>query len=186
MILLPLRRPRGCSASRPPIDRTASCPAFHCRRGALISETPNSACLIGGRTTEDNLSSQSAFMAELETFPNPKPDRDYTITHVNPEFTSVCPMTGLPDFGTITVEYIPDRLCVELKSLKYYFLDFRNRGIFYEAVVNAILDDLVAALAPRYMCVTGEFSTRGGLNSVVTAQHDIVSAAELGDSRDTQ
>jgi 7-cyano-7-deazaguanine reductase len=110
-------------------------------------------------------------MTTLEVFPNPKPDRDYTITHVNPEFTSVCPMTGLPDFGTITVEYVPDKLCVELKSLKYYYLDYRNRGIFYEALTNTILDDLVAALEPRYLKVTGAFSTRGGLHSIVTAEH---------------
>ena len=111
-------------------------------------------------------------MAQLETFANPKPDRDYTITHVNPEFTSVCPMTGLPDFGTITIEYVPDQLCVELKSLKYYFLEFRNRGIFYEAVVNAILDDMVQAMQPHYVKVTGEFGTRGGINSTVTAEYD--------------
>ncbi len=110
-------------------------------------------------------------MPSLETFDNPRPDRDYTIRHVNPEFTSVCPKTGLPDFGTITVEYVPDRRCVELKSLKYYFLDFRSRGIFYEAVVNAILDDLVEAMEPRYIRVTGEFSTRGGIHSVVEVEH---------------
>ncbi len=108
---------------------------------------------------------------ELEVFENPRPDRDYTIRHVNPEFTSVCPKTGLPDFGTITVEYIPDKICVELKSLKYYYLDFRSKGIFYEAVTNQILDDLVAATQPRSMTVTGEFSTRGGLHSTVIAQH---------------
>lgn len=81
---------------------------------------------------------------ELETFPNPRLGRRFTITHVNPEFTSVCPMTGLPDFGTITVQYVPHEVCVELKALKYYYLDFRNRGIFYEAVTNQILDDLVS------------------------------------------
>jgi 7-cyano-7-deazaguanine reductase len=110
-------------------------------------------------------------MAALEVFDNPKPDRDYTIIHANPEFTSVCPMTGLPDFGTITVEYIPDRLCVELKSLKYYYLDYRNRGIFYEAATNQILDDLVEALKPRYLKVTGAFTTRGGLHSTVVVEH---------------
>lgn len=110
-------------------------------------------------------------MTTLEVFNNPNPDRDYTITHVNPEFTSVCPMTGLPDFGTITMEYIPDRLCVELKSLKYYYLDYRNKGIFYEAVTNMILDDMVEALKPRYIRVTGEFSTRGGLHSIVVVEH---------------
>lgn len=111
-------------------------------------------------------------MEKLETFANPRPGRDYTITHVNPEFTSVCPMTGLPDFGTITVEYVPDELCVELKSLKYYYLAFRDRGIFYEALVNTILDDLCELLKPRYLKVVGEFSTRGGLRSVVTAEYD--------------
>lgn len=108
-------------------------------------------------------------MAELEVFDNPRPDRDYTITHVNPEFTSVCPKTGLPDFGTITVEYVPEALCVELKSLKYYYLDFRSKGIFYEAVINQILDDLLEATSPRRMTVTGEFTTRGGLHSTVVA-----------------
>jgi 7-cyano-7-deazaguanine reductase len=107
----------------------------------------------------------------LETFANPRPERDYTIRHVNPEFTSVCPKTGLPDFGTITVEYVPDQLCVELKSLKYYYLDFRNRGIFYESVVNQILDDLVEAISPRYLKVIGEFTTRGGLRSEVVVEH---------------
>lgn len=110
-------------------------------------------------------------MVELEVFENPRPERDYTITHVNPEFTSVCPKTGLPDFGTITVEYVPDLLCVELKSLKYYYVDFRNKGIFYEAVINQILDDLTEATKPRRMKVTGEFTTRGGLHSIVTAEY---------------
>ncbi len=111
-------------------------------------------------------------MAQLEVFDNPRRDRNYTITHVNPEFTSVCPMTGLPDFGTITLEYVPDQLCVELKSLKYYYLDFRNRGIFYEAVVNQIFDDLNALLSPRAMKVTGAFTTRGGLHSTVVVELD--------------
>ena len=109
---------------------------------------------------------------EIEVFENQFPDRDYYITHVNEEFTSVCPKTGLPDFGKITVEYIPDKLCLELKALKYYFLEFRNKGIFYESVVNQILDDLVAACKPRYMSVTGEFTTRGGLHSKVVAEYD--------------
>jgi 7-cyano-7-deazaguanine reductase len=110
-------------------------------------------------------------MTQLEVFDNPRPDRNYTIRHVNPEFTSMCPKTGLPDFGTITIEYVPDRLCVELKSLKYYYLDFRNRGIFYESVINQILDDLVAATKPRTMKVTGVFTTRGGIYSEVTVEH---------------
>ena len=108
---------------------------------------------------------------ELETFPNPRPGRPFTITHVNPEFTSVCPKTGLPDFGTITLEYIPSEVCVELKSLKYYYLEFRNKGIFYEAVTNEILDDLVKACDPLYMKVTAEWSTRGGIHSIIEAEH---------------
>jgi 7-cyano-7-deazaguanine reductase len=107
---------------------------------------------------------------ELVVFPNPYPERDYEITHVNPEFTSVCPVTGLPDFGEITVRFVPDKLCVELKALKYYFISFRNRGIFYEAVTNEILEDLVTAMEPRWMEITGKFSTRGGLHSNVTAK----------------
>ena len=108
---------------------------------------------------------------ELIVFPNPYPDREYVITHTNPEFTSVCPVTGLPDFGEIEVVFVPDKLCVELKSLKYYFIGFRNRGIFYEAVINEILEDLVSALEPRWMEVTGDFSTRGGLHSTVVAKY---------------
>ena len=108
---------------------------------------------------------------ELIVFPNPYPDREYVITHTNPEFTSVCPVTGLPDFGEIEVVFVPDKLCVELKALKYYFLSFRNRGIFYEAVINEILDDLASAIEPRTMEVTGVFSTRGGLHSTVVAKY---------------
>ena len=108
---------------------------------------------------------------ELIVFPNPYPNRDYIITHTNPEFTSVCPVTGLPDFGEITMVFVPDKLCVELKSLKYYFVSFRNRGIFYEAVTNEILEDLVSAIEPRWLEVTGEFSTRGGLHSSIVAKY---------------
>ena len=107
---------------------------------------------------------------ELIVFPNPYPERDYVITHTNPEFTSVCPVTGLPDFGEIEVVFVPDKLCVELKALKYYFISFRNRGIFYEAVINEILEDLVSALKPRRMEISGKFSTRGGLHSTVVAK----------------
>lgn len=107
----------------------------------------------------------------LETFPNPRPERDYEISIRCPEFTSVCPMTGLPDFGEIRISYVPDERCVELKSLKYYLLGFRNRGIFYEAATNQILDDLVGLLAPRQMTVVGDFSARGGITTTVTARH---------------
>jgi len=111
-------------------------------------------------------------MANLEVFENKYPGRDYFITHVNEEYTSVCPKTGLPDFGTITINYIPDKLCLELKALKYYFLEFRDMGIFYESLVNQILDDLVGICKPRYMEIIGEFSTRGGMYSTVKAIHD--------------
>ncbi len=107
----------------------------------------------------------------LETFPNPRPGRDYEIAINCPEFTSVCPKTGLPDFGEIRITYVPDTLCVELKSLKYYINEFRNRGIFYENVTNQILDDLVAALQPRRMKVIGDFAVRGGMKTIVTAEH---------------
>ena len=107
----------------------------------------------------------------LETFPNPRPERDYEIQILCPEFTSVCPMTGLPDFGEIRISYVPDTRCVELKSLKYYMVEFRNKGIFYEAVTNQILDDLVSLLHPRKMTVVGDFSARGGIKTLVTAQY---------------
>ena len=108
----------------------------------------------------------------LEAFPNPRPERDYQIEFVFPEFTSLCPVTGQPDFATITVRYVPDRQCVEMKSLKLYFFAYRNKGIFYEAVVNTILDDLVAALRPRRMTVVGQFAVRGGTAGTVTAEYD--------------
>jgi 7-cyano-7-deazaguanine reductase len=107
----------------------------------------------------------------LEAFPNPRPERDYEIAIDCPEFTSVCPKTGLPDFGTIRITYTPDAQCVELKSLKYYLIEFRNRGIFYENVTNQILDDLVGMLQPRRMTVVGDFSIRGGIKTVVTATY---------------
>ena len=107
----------------------------------------------------------------IETFPNKYPRREYEITHVNAEFTSVCPKTGLPDFATITVRYVPDKLCIELKSLKFYYLGFRNKGIFFESAINEILDDLAGACKPRRMEVIGEFNTRGGIHSIVRASY---------------
>ena len=107
----------------------------------------------------------------FDTFPNPRPERDYEIAIDCPEFTSVCPKTGLPDFGTIHITYVPDARCVELKSLKYYIIEFRNRGIFYEHVTNEILDDLVGALQPRRMTIVGDFSVRGGIKTSVTATY---------------
>ena len=108
----------------------------------------------------------------LETFPNPSPRRDYQVVHTCPEFTSVCPKTGQPDFATIVIDYVPERLCVELKSLKFYLFAYRNQGIFFEAVINKILDDLVAALRPRRLTVEGRFNVRGGISSVVRASHE--------------
>jgi 7-cyano-7-deazaguanine reductase len=108
----------------------------------------------------------------LESFPNRHPGRDYTIVHTCPEFTALCPKTGQPDFATIRISYVPDRLCVELKSLKLYLHSYRDRGIFYEHVTNVILDDLVAALRPRRLTVEGEFRTRGGISSLVRASHE--------------
>jgi 7-cyano-7-deazaguanine reductase len=107
----------------------------------------------------------------IETFPNPRPERAFEIAIDCPEFTSMCPKTGLPDFGTIRIRYIPAERCIELKSLKYYLLEFRNKGIFYEAVTNQILDDLVAACAPRSMTVVGDFTARGGITTKVTAEY---------------
>jgi 7-cyano-7-deazaguanine reductase len=107
----------------------------------------------------------------IETFPNPRPGRDFEIVISCPEFTSICPKTGLPDFGEIRITYVPGDRCIELKSLKYYMIEFRNRGIFYEAVTNQILDDLVAACQPRRMTVVGDFSVRGGITTVVTASY---------------
>ena len=107
----------------------------------------------------------------IETFPNPKPERDYEIVIRCPEFTSVCPKTGLPDFGEIRISYTPDQQCLELKALKYYLIGFRDRGIFYESATNQILDDLVAACQPRRMTVVGDFSVRGGISTQVTASH---------------
>ena len=110
-------------------------------------------------------------MPEIATFENPHPGRDYTISHVAPEFTSVCPKTGQPDFGTIEIEYVAGGLCLELKGLKLYLQGYRNVGVFYEDVVNRILDDLVAACRPRRMTVRGKFTPRGGMHSIVTAEY---------------
>jgi 7-cyano-7-deazaguanine reductase len=110
--------------------------------------------------------------AQLETFDNQYPGRDYTIDIVCPEFTSMCPKTGQPDFGTITYRYIPDRRCVELKSLKLYLQNFRNQGIFYENVVNRLLDDFVQACAPRHVTIIGAFTPRGGITTTVTCVYE--------------
>ena len=107
----------------------------------------------------------------IDTFPNPRPGRDYEIAISCPEFTSVCPKTGLPDFGEIRITYVPGELCVELKSLKLYLVGFRNEGLFYEEATNRILDNLVDACRPRRMTVTGDFTPRGGIRTTVTATY---------------
>lgn len=107
----------------------------------------------------------------LEAFDNPRPGRNYEIEFVFPEFTSICPVTGQPDFAAITIRYVPEALCVEMKSLKLYFLAYRNKGIFYEGVVNTILDDLVVVLKPKSMTVIGDFAVRGGTAGKITARY---------------
>ncbi|MEY6433048.1 preQ(1) synthase [Thioalkalicoccus limnaeus] len=108
---------------------------------------------------------------DLETFANPEPGRDYTIRIRVPEFTCLCPKTGQPDFAELTLEYVPEALCVELKSLKLYVWSFRDEGAFHEAVTNRILADLVAAIAPRFMRLTADFNVRGGIYTTVVAEH---------------
>ena len=108
---------------------------------------------------------------QLDTFENPLPERDYTIHIEIPEFTCLCPKTGQPDFATLSIDYVPDRLCVELKSLKLYVWAFRDEGAFHEAVTNQILDDLVQATVPRFMRLTGKFNVRGGIYTTVVAEH---------------
>ena len=107
----------------------------------------------------------------LETFENPQPGRDYTIRIRVPEFTCLCPKTGQPDFAEMMIEYVADRLCVELKSLKMYIWSFRDEGAYHEAVTNRILDDLIAAIEPRFMRITADFNVRGGIYTTVVAEH---------------
>ena len=109
---------------------------------------------------------------KLETFPNPKPERDYQIEMDCPEFTCLCPMTGQPDFATIRISYIPDKTCLELKAVKMYLWSYRNEGAFHEAVTNKILDDIVEAIAPRTVTVEAEFLVRGGITTTVIATHE--------------
>ena len=110
-------------------------------------------------------------ITSLETFPNPSPERDYTIHISIPEFTCLCPRTGQPDFAIIDIDYVPDEICVELKALKLYFVSYRDQGAFHEAITNKILNDLVAAIAPRYMHITAQFNVRGGIYTTVEATH---------------
>ena len=117
----------------------------------------------------------------LDSFPNPRPGRDYEVCFVFPEFTSICPVTGQPDFATFTIRYTPAERCVEMKSLKLYFLAFRDKGIFYEAVTNQILDDLVSVLDPLRIEVVGDFAVRGGTKGIVTCRHEVSHEEREGD-----
>jgi 7-cyano-7-deazaguanine reductase len=119
--------------------------------------------------TDQNTPTTSA--TALETFPNPQRERDYSISIKIPEFTCLCPKTGQPDFATLKLEYVPDKVCIELKSLKLYVWSYRNTGAFHEAVTNRILDDLVAALAPRHVRLTAKFNVRGGIYTTVSAEY---------------
>lgn len=110
-------------------------------------------------------------IVEIETFPNPFPGRDYNIDMECPEFTCLCPKTGQPDFAILDISYIPDKLCIELKSLKVYLISYRNEGGFHEKVVNIILDDLVSACKPKKMKIVGDFNVRGGIHTTVTVEH---------------
>lgn len=116
--------------------------------------------------------------ALVETFPNPNPKRDYRIDVTAPEWTALCPITGQPDFATIRITYVPDRACLELKALKLYLQSFRNRGVFHEAVTNEILEHLVKSCRPRRMRVRGDFNVRGGISTVITAEHPSLGAME--------
>lgn len=137
-------------------------------RKADLSEVDPAA--TGGYTDEHAVSGIDAELPAIDTFPNQY--RGYRISIVNPEYTSICPKTGLPDFGTITVTYEPDERCLELKSLKLYFLAYRNLGIFYENAVNRMKRDLAAACEPVWLEVQGDFSARGGLTATITARYD--------------
>ncbi len=117
------------------------------------------------------MSPEQQTFAPIEVFPNQYPGREFVIEIICPEFTSVCPKTGLPDFGTLFIRYTPDQACLELKAFKYYLLDYRNYGIFYENAVNKIMDDIVHACHPKWIEVRGEFKARGGINTVVTTQY---------------
>jgi 7-cyano-7-deazaguanine reductase len=145
------------------------------RVGAAVSKT----AVRRSQKGVDVMSESHAHSADqLETFPNPARGRDYTIEIVCPEFTSMCPKTGQPDFGTITFIYTPAEQCVELKSLKLYLQHYRNEGIYYEGVVNRLLDDFVAACRPRRCKVVGTFTPRGGISTSVTCVYEASAAAK--------
>ena len=123
------------------------------------------------KTLNNMKNTKKKMVLKIETFPNPVPERDYTIEMECPEFTCLCPKTGQPDFAILHISYIPDKLCLELKSLKVYLVSYRNEGGFHEKVTNIILDDLVSACRPRKMKIVGEFNVRGGIHTTVTVEH---------------
>src|SRR5262245_9670149 len=141
------------------------------RAEAAVSSTPTAPIAIPPRIRILCTPMPTKPSKSLETFANPKPERDYVIRFDCPEFTCVCPKTGQPDFATIRVEYVPDALCVELKSWKLYLWSYRDVGAFHEAVTNGILDDLVAAVSPRRARIEGAFNVRGGITTTVVAEH---------------
>lgn len=124
-----------------------------------------------GYTSEHASSFKHKELPKIDVWENQYPENDYTIKIIHPEFTSICPKTGLPDLGTITIEYVPDKYCLELKSLKYYFLAYRNLGIFMENAVNRILEDIVRYVKPKSAVVIGDFTPRGGIKSIITATY---------------
>jgi 7-cyano-7-deazaguanine reductase len=134
-------------------------------------EKPSFSVTIYGDYSSFRWKGKQVAEVNLEMFENPRPGRDYTITIRYPEFTSVCPKTGQPDFGEIIIEYCPDKLCIELKSLKFYMQSYRDKGIFYEALTNDILDDLAGVCKPRWMKVTSRFTPRGGITTDVVAEY---------------
>jgi 7-cyano-7-deazaguanine reductase len=144
----------------------------------MTSDDTTGLKLLGSGSTRYRFDEPSA--AILEAFPNQFPDRDYEIRFEHPEFTSLCPKTGQPDFATIEITYIPDRLCIETKSLKLYFTAYRNHGSFMETITNKILDDLVSVCHPRMMQVVALFNPRGGTSLTVTAQYEKDDAAPIG------
>ncbi len=142
----------------------AACARRHGRKNSV-----GQAAAIRQRAIESQVTTRPT--KQLDTFPNPKRERNYHITFDCPEFTCLCPITGQPDFATILIDYVPDALCVELKSLKLYLWSYRNEGAFHEAVTNQICDDIVAAIGPRSITVTGKFWVRGGISTTVTVTH---------------
>lgn len=134
----------------------------------MKKKTSKKLSLLGSGVTRIQRSPQEA---ELETFENTHPGRDYEIVFDCPEFTAICPITSQPDFGNITISYVPDKLCIESKSLKLYLFSYRNHGAFHEEVINSILDDCVAACKPRRMSIVGEFNPRGGISIIVSAEY---------------